>query len=606
MGWSEQYLSQAGKEVLIKAVAMAMPNFAMSCFKLPINLCKEIEREIIHYWWKGHKEHKGIHWVGWQRLCLMKEAGGMGFRDLRCFNLAMLAKIGWRIIKHPDSLLATTFRDKYFRSSDFMRAVAGRGSSWGWKGIVEGRKILEAGMRWRIGNGQKVRICLDKWVPKPSTFKIYSRHPDMPILVQGLIDDQTQMWNRDLILRCFSCVEAQTILSLPLSRWGCDDKLVWHFTAHGGYTVRTGYELALNLRKNGELGWKAEGDCSHGNDQKKFWRNIWRLQVPPKLRAFVWRGCRNALAVKGNLRRRSVDVDNTCALCGHEGESQVHLFFRCEHARVFWFGSSLQLDVLQLVGEEFSECWESILKKYENHLNYQEILQVVVFGLWCLWKTRNSAVFEGIVTDPTTMVRCLQAQVQEYRAALMSAKPLINELPRPPDPAQSGPALWTKPAHGWVKANCDEAWLQQTHRGGAGWVIRDTYGWLVQAGGVGGLRGSMALMMEAEAIREALIACIKGRLVYVEVESNSLQMIQMIRGERQVDVAVEAIVFDIKMLAGKLQQVVFMATPRQCNKAAHEVAAFVSRVGGNHVWDQVWPEWIFDILASDVNLAIRL
>ncbi|XP_021818901.1 uncharacterized protein LOC110760860 [Prunus avium] len=381
MGWSEQYLSQAGNEVLIKAVAMAMPNFAMSCFKLPINLCKEIEREIIHYWWKGHKEHEGIHWVGWQRLCMMKEAGGMGFRDLRCFNLAMLAKIGWRIIKHPDSLLATTFRDKYFRSSDFMRAVVGCGSSWGWKGIVQGRKILEAGMRWRLGNGHQVHICLDNWVPKPSTFKIYSRHPDMPILVQGLIDNQMKMWNQDLILRCFSCVEAQTILSLPLSRWGCDDKLVWHFTAHGGYT----------------------------------------------------------------------------------------------------------LDVLQLVGEEFSECWESILKKYEKNVNFQEILQVVVFGLWRLWKTRNSAVFEGTVTDPTTMVRSLQAQVQEYRAALMSANPLINELPRLLDRAQSGSASWVKPAHGWVKANCDGAWLQQTQRGGAGWVIRDTYGWLVRARGGGGI-----------------------------------------------------------------------------------------------------------------------
>lgn len=52
MGRSEQFLSQAGKKVLIKAVAMAMAmaNFTMSCFKLPINLCKDIEREIIHYW----------------------------------------------------------------------------------------------------------------------------------------------------------------------------------------------------------------------------------------------------------------------------------------------------------------------------------------------------------------------------------------------------------------------------------------------------------------------------------------------------------------------------------------------------------------------------
>ncbi|BFG16870.1 hypothetical protein CerSpe_031440 [Prunus speciosa] len=52
-GWAEQYLSMAGKEVLLKVVAMALPNHAMSCFKLPVGLCKELERECANYRWKG-------------------------------------------------------------------------------------------------------------------------------------------------------------------------------------------------------------------------------------------------------------------------------------------------------------------------------------------------------------------------------------------------------------------------------------------------------------------------------------------------------------------------------------------------------------------------
>lgn len=55
-GWSKQFLSQVGKNIMIKEVAMAMPNFDMSCFKLPVSLCKEIELDIAKYWWKSNKD----------------------------------------------------------------------------------------------------------------------------------------------------------------------------------------------------------------------------------------------------------------------------------------------------------------------------------------------------------------------------------------------------------------------------------------------------------------------------------------------------------------------------------------------------------------------
>lgn len=52
-----------GKEILIKAVAMALPNYAMYCFKLPIKLCKDLERLIANYWCRGNKWTKGMHWI---------------------------------------------------------------------------------------------------------------------------------------------------------------------------------------------------------------------------------------------------------------------------------------------------------------------------------------------------------------------------------------------------------------------------------------------------------------------------------------------------------------------------------------------------------------
>ncbi|CAL8136353.1 unnamed protein product [Prunus armeniaca] len=224
LGWSEQYLSPAGKEVLIKAVAMAMPNYSMSCFKLPVSLCKEIERDIANFLWKGQKDHRGIHWVSWQRLCQFKKAGGLGFRDLLCFYLAMLAKIGWRILQNPESLLARLLHEKYYFEYDFMHVVCGRKVSWGWKGILQGRRILEAGLRWRVENGECIRILPDRWLATPYISMVHSRHPDMPLMVSELIDMTLRSWNMELVDRCFNLLEAKCISTTPISIWGCPDK----------------------------------------------------------------------------------------------------------------------------------------------------------------------------------------------------------------------------------------------------------------------------------------------------------------------------------------------------------------------------------------------
>jgi hypothetical protein len=88
-----------------------------------------------------------IPWMGWSRMGLAKEKGGLGYRDLECFNQAMLAKQGWCLIKHPSSLMAQMLKPKYFPIDGFLDSKLGSHPSFAWRSSIwNAKELLKEGM----------------------------------------------------------------------------------------------------------------------------------------------------------------------------------------------------------------------------------------------------------------------------------------------------------------------------------------------------------------------------------------------------------------------------------------------------------------------------
>jgi len=110
----------------------------------------------------------------WDKLCEPKTKGGLGFRDLRAFNLALLAKQGWRLQQGRNSLFYLVYKNKYFPKYDFIHAKKGHHPSFAWRSIWAAQSLISEGVRWQVGNGKSISIWKDKWTATPSTYCIVS------------------------------------------------------------------------------------------------------------------------------------------------------------------------------------------------------------------------------------------------------------------------------------------------------------------------------------------------------------------------------------------------------------------------------------------------
>lgn len=155
------------------------------------------------------------------------------------------------------------------------------------------------------------------------------------------------------------------------------------------------------------------------------WTNIWKLDVPHKVRHFWWRACSNNLATNENLVQRKCGNSKACPVCGDYDETVEHLLFDCQWVRAVWFGCNVQLNMGH--GSLVSVAgWTSQVIGKENELIH--FLSKVVTIAWLVWKTRNEFIFSS---NPINPKKTVKRAVEAIRKKLRVKGPKVGPSRKP-------------------------------------------------------------------------------------------------------------------------------------------------------------------------------
>ena len=186
-------------------------------------------------------------------------------------------------------------------------------------------------------------------------------------------------WNEEQIDLTVAPFLAQQIKAIPLCKSVMRDCLVWPRTRDGNYSVKTGYQLLEELENRGE----ASG--SNSNNLRSFWKGIWKMRIPNKIKNFCWRACTESLPTLANLHRRKVVNSPVCNNCGLNREIVLHALWECVQSQCCWARGFSSVKQTQMHLDSFSDLVSAVKQNEED----VELFTVIAWLVWCRRNKRH-------------------------------------------------------------------------------------------------------------------------------------------------------------------------------------------------------------------------
>jgi hypothetical protein len=173
------------------------------------------------------------------------------------------------------------------------------------------------GIKWVVGNGEKVRFWEDQWLGNTSLailfWPLYIINEQQGKSISEVWDGEELRlsFRRSVSVRLMSLWEElkATVESIVLNDE--EDQILWTYSSTRKYSVQSLYAI-----------------INHRGVVLVFIQSVWKLNIPPRVQFFLWLISNNKVLTRDNLAKKREVNDPTCLFCD-EKESIIHLFFHC-------------------------------------------------------------------------------------------------------------------------------------------------------------------------------------------------------------------------------------------------------------------------------------
>ncbi|XP_048496584.1 uncharacterized protein LOC125495798 [Beta vulgaris subsp. vulgaris] len=525
---------------------------------------------VARFFWTS-TDNTGINWRSKSTLHQPKGLGGLGIRSIGALNDALLMKQAWRIQNHPQLLLSRMYGR--LRLQDLHHRPTLRNVSWGARGIFKASQQLLQHSAWKVGNGHCIQAASDRWVD--GTTPVINDHISLreaaSLKVGDLIHPAAGQWICSKVHWFFSPSSARKILEIELPHnLNTEDLRSWPHSKSGHYTTKTGYIIALRNQQHKIY--------SMTNNQERFCRLLWRLNIMPKWKIFIWKLWQNCLPTGANLARRGITMSATCPICLDDHEDSWHLFCLCPLALEAWEHHFPSLMPQPVDSQTFSDWLTNHLLTlfHQGGLHSPHIPETIGL-LWAIWKTRNAQIFEHLRATLTSLHVHLQLGQTQHQLFL-HPRPSPNRF-SPPVPRILGPPPGF---YGFIQGHysdhvkdivirSDGSWDKTSHSAVAAWVADITFS-EYQVSDYQLLKAGSALQVEAHACRLGLLWAQANNFEMVLAYTDSAELISLLQLQAIANSSISHTLADIRRVAASFSGCKILKVSRDEVASAHDLA----------------------------------